>query len=199
LDRFAAAHQGLAPVVVVPDILGGTLDNPLCMNSRLGKVATYLDAEVPAWIKQHLQIDPDPRRWAVAGLSSGGTCALQAGVRSPQIFPTFLDISGQDEPTLGTRTATVKAAFGGNTAAFLAVNPLTELATRRLPGSAAMLTAGDHDKIYGPQQQRVRQALQRAGVPVEFALIPGAHNWGVFGAALERALPWLAGRLGLAH
>jgi hypothetical protein len=43
----------------------------------------------------------------------------------------------------------------------------------------------------------VLSALERAGVPAEFTWIHGAHNWGVFGAALDRALPWLAGRLGL--
>src|SRR5207249_153296 len=35
LDAFAAAHNGLAPVVVMPDQLGTPLDNPLCMDSQL--------------------------------------------------------------------------------------------------------------------------------------------------------------------
>jgi enterochelin esterase-like enzyme len=198
LDRFAAAHHGLAPVVVVPDILGSAFANPLCLDSKLGKSATYLDVDVPAWIHSALQVDPDSRHWSVGGLSSGGTCALQAGIRSPKTFPTILDISGQDEPTLGGRARTVKATFGGDNAKFRAVSPLVQLAHTKLPGSAAMLTAGNKDKIYGPQQRRVLAALRRAGVPAQFTTVPGAHSWSVFGPALEKSLPWLASRLGLA-
>jgi S-formylglutathione hydrolase FrmB len=60
-----------------------------------------------------------------------------------------------------------------------------------------MLTVGDQDNVYGPQQHAVQKALERAGVPVEFATVPGGHTWTVFGAALERSLPWLGARLGL--
>jgi S-formylglutathione hydrolase FrmB len=198
MDRFAAAHDGLAPVVVVPDVLGSALANPLCMDSKLGKAATYVDEDVPAWITANLQVDTDTAHWAIAGLSSGGTCALQAAIRSPKTYPTFVDISGQDEPTLGGRARTIKATFGGDTAAFEAVLPLNQLAGKSLPGSSGMLTVGDKDKMYGPQQRHVERALQQAGVPVKFVLIRGAHTWAVFGAALEKSLVWLATRSGLA-
>jgi S-formylglutathione hydrolase FrmB len=198
MDRFAAAHNGLAPVVVVPDILGSALANPLCMDSKLGKAATYVDVDVPAWITTNLQVDTDTSRWAIAGLSSGGTCALQAAIRSPKTYPTFVDISGQDEPTLGGRARTVDATFGGDAAAFEATLPLHQLVGKSLPGSSGMLTVGDRDKMYGPQQRHVEKALKQAGVPVKFVLIRGAHTWAVFGAALEKSLPWLATRSGLA-
>jgi enterochelin esterase-like enzyme len=198
MDRFAAAHHGLAPIVVVPDILGGAFKNPLCLDSKLGKAASYLDIDVPTWIRSSLQADPDTRHWAVGGLSSGGTCALQAGIRSPHLYPTIVDISGQDGPTLGGRARTVKAAFGGNEAEFAAILPLRQLAHTKLPGSAAMLTVGSRDKVYGPQQKHVLAALRKAGVPVQFGTVPGTHSWSVFGPALEKSLPWLASRLGLA-
>ena len=112
MNSFAAAHAGLAPVVVMPDALGASLANPLCLDSRLGRAATYLAVDVPAWVRTHLQVDPDPRVWAVGGLSAGGTCALQLATTLPQVYPTFVDISGQAEPTLGDRARTVAAAFG---------------------------------------------------------------------------------------
>ena len=197
LDAFAAAHDGLAPVVVMPDHLGGPLNNPLCMDSRLGRVATYLSIDVPAWIRANLQVDPDPSRWAIGGFSNGGTCALQMAVTAPQVYPTFVDIAGEEAPTLGDHAATVQAAFGGDEAAFAAVNPLDVLAHRQFPGTAAFLVAGAQDTQYLPQAQRVLAACRAAGMDVQFDVRPGGHNWEVWGPGLEDALPWLATRLGM--
>ncbi len=197
LDRYAALHDGLAPVVVVPDLLGSQLANPLCLDSQLGHAASYVDTDVPAWIRATLHVDPDPAHWAVAGYSSGGTCALQAAVRSPSIYPTLLDISGQDGPTLGSHDRTVREAFAGDEAALSAVEPMNELATGHLPGTAAMVVAGDHDRVYLPQAQRVAEALQGAGVEVELVTLHGGHSWAVWGPAIDHGLPWLAPRMGL--
>jgi enterochelin esterase-like enzyme len=197
MDRFAAIHDGLAPVVVVPDMLGSQLANPLCLDSQLGNVATYVDTDVPAWIRATLHIEPSPSQWAVGGFSSGGTCALQAAIRSPLVYPTLLDISGQDEATLGNRSRTARETFGGDETALTAVEPIPELSSRRLPDSAAMIVAGDHDNVYLPQQRRVADALGKAGVQVELVTLHGGHSWSVWGPAVDRALPWLADRMAL--
>ncbi len=197
MDRFAATHDGLAPVVVVPDILGSTLANPLCLDSRLGNSASYLDRDVPAWIRANLHVDPNPRRWAVGGYSSGGTCALQAGVRSPDVYPSVLDISGQEGPTLGTAEVTAGAAFGGDRAALAAVEPITQLARGARPACSFLLVVGNRDNAYRPQQERVEAALRKAGVPVELALLNGGHSWAVWGGGLDRGFPFLAERMGL--
>ena len=42
MDRFAADHHGLAPVVVVADDTGSRFGNPLCLDSRRGEADTYL-------------------------------------------------------------------------------------------------------------------------------------------------------------
>jgi S-formylglutathione hydrolase FrmB len=196
MDSFAAAHDGLAPVVVLPDHLGAPLDNPLCTDSRLGDVATYLSVDVPAWIRSTLQVDPDPSGWAIGGFSNGGTCSLQMAVTAPEVYPTFVDVSGEAEPTLGDRATTVQAAFGGDEAAFAAVNPLDVLARRQFPGTAGYLVAGREDAAYLPQAQRVFAACQAAGMDVQLHLLPGGHTFEVWGPGLEQALPWLATRLG---
>jgi S-formylglutathione hydrolase FrmB len=197
MDRFATAHGGLAPVVVMPDNLGASLANPLCMDSRLGRVETYLSVDVPAWIRTHLQVNTDPRAWAIAGFSQGGTCALQLAVRTPGVYPTFVDISGQDEPTLGTRTRTVEAAFRGDAAAFARINPLDLLATNRYAASAGTIVVGREDRGYRAQQQHVFDACRAAGMDVRFLELPGGHTWHVWAPGLERSLPWLSVRLGL--
>ncbi len=197
MDRFAAAHGGLSPVVVIPDWLGSAFANTLCLDSRLGRVQTYLTVDLPAWIRTTLQVDPDPASWAIGGLSAGGTCSLQLAVNAPQVYPTFIDISGQAEPTLGDRAATVRAAFGGDGAAFTAVNPLDLLATRRYPGTAATIVAGAGDGTFRPQALRVADAARAAGIQVVYRELSGGHDWRVWGPGLETSLPWLAGRLRL--
>jgi S-formylglutathione hydrolase FrmB len=197
MDAYASEHDGLAPVVVVADDLGSATANPLCMDSRLSRVATYLSADVPAWVRTHLQVDPDPSRWAVGGFSGGATCALQLAVNAPRVYPTFVFISGEDGPTLGDHARTVRAAFGGDEAAFAAVNPLDVLARTRFPGSAGFLVGGAQDTRYLPQAKRVHGATKAAGMDVRMVVIPGDHSFDVWGPGLSDALPWLGTRLRL--
>lgn len=197
MDRFAAAHRGLAPVVVMPDWLGSPLANPLCLDSRLGRNQTYLTVDVPAWVRATLQVQPDPSGWAVAGSSAGGTCALQLALNAPRVYPTFVDISGQSGPTLGDRSRTVSATFGGDTSAFTAVNPLDVLARRRFLDTAGFVVAGSTDASYRPQAEQIAAAARRAGMQIEYRSLPGGHDWHVWGPGLQAALPWLATRLRL--
>ncbi|WP_028924096.1 alpha/beta hydrolase [Pseudonocardia acaciae] len=197
MDRFAAAHAGLAPIVVMPDATGSALGNPLCLDSALGNVETYLAHDVPAWVHANLTVDADPRHWAIGGFSYGGTCALQLAVRAPGAYPLFIDISGQDEPTLGGREQTVKATFGGDENRFRTVNPLDILATATFEHSAGVVVIGERDTVYGPQAQRVLAAATRAKMNVQLLRVPGAHSWTVAHDGLRLAMPWAAGQLGL--
>ncbi|HEX8629310.1 MAG TPA: alpha/beta hydrolase-fold protein [Catenuloplanes sp.] len=197
MDGYAAAHAGLAPVVVVADSLGATMANPLCLDSRLGNVQTYLTVDVPAWIGKNLQVTPDRRKWTIGGLSSGGTCALQIAVNAPTAYHNFIDISGQEEPTLGSRARTVKAAFGGDTAAFMKVNPLSVMARERRTGTSGLIIIGRDDAQYLPQARRVFAACQATGMRVHFRELPGKHSWPVWAAGFRESLPWLGTLTGL--
>ena len=134
MDAWAAAHGGLAPVVVMPDALGGPVADPMCLDSALGRTDTYLSQDVPAWVTSTLHVDPDHTHWAVGGFSFGGTCALQLAVGHPDLFPTFFDASGQQGPTLGDAAKTVAVAFHGDEAAYAAHDPLTVLRSRQWSG-----------------------------------------------------------------
>jgi S-formylglutathione hydrolase FrmB len=195
MDSFAAAHQGLAPVVVVPDATGSDLANTMCLDSQLGAAETYLARDVPAWVAATLQVVPEPM--AVGGFSFGGTCALQLALRHPETFPTFLDVSGQAEPTLGDRPSTVAAAFGGDENAFDEVAPLSELRRRAYPNLHGTLVVGRDDDTYRPQAEQVTTAARAAGATIALVELPAGHSWTLATQALEKALPWLAGRLGV--
>ncbi len=197
LDGFAAAHQGLAPVVVVADQTGGTFDNTLCMDSRIAKAQTYLAQDVPDWVHAHLQTATGRTAWSIGGLSLGGTCSLQLAVNAPEVYGSFIDISGQDEPTLGSHAKTVNAAFGGDEAAFDAVDPIHVMARTRFPDTAGVFVVGASDGEYGPQQAKVYAAAVKAGMKVKAMTVPGGHDWNTFRAGLGNNLPWLAQQTGL--
>jgi S-formylglutathione hydrolase FrmB len=195
VDRFAALHHGLAPVVVVPDATGSSYANPMCLDSRLGNTETYLAQDVPAWIAANLQVDTHDS--AVGGFSFGGTCALQLAARRPEVFPNFVDISGQAEPTLGDHAQSVRAAFGGDEEAWRRSNPLDVLRERRFPGSNGFMVVGRDDPDYRPQAERVAGAALAAGMTVQLTELPGGHSWTTAADGLGRALSWFSGRTGL--
>jgi S-formylglutathione hydrolase FrmB len=196
MDQFAATHHGVAPVVVMPDATGGGLNNPLCADTKVGGMSeTYLTTDVPAWLRANLQVRPD--RWAIAGLSYGGTCAIQLALRHPDVLPSFVDMSGQSEPTLGSHARTVRDLFGGDENAFRQINPADLLATRRFPGTAGVLTVGGSDREYGPQQRKLLELCQQNGLDVTWHEVPGAHSWQAWAGGLQASLDWLSKRMEL--
>ncbi|WP_063772086.1 alpha/beta hydrolase [Kitasatospora mediocidica] len=197
MDAFAEAHQGLAPIVVVVDQTGSIWSNTLCMDSRIAKSQTYLAQDVPDWITSHLQTAPGRTARAIGGLSLGGTCSLQLAVNAPEVYGSFLDISGQQEPTLGSHARTVDEAFGGDEAAFDAVDPLHVMAHRSFPDTAGSFVAGAGDGEFRPQQEKAYAAAVQAGMKAVYATVPGGHDWNTFRTGLGENIPWLARQTGL--
>ncbi|TCN51252.1 S-formylglutathione hydrolase FrmB [Rhodococcus sp. SMB37] len=197
MEAFAAAHSGLTPIVVLADGTGSEFANPMCVDSHLGNVATYLSVDVPEWVRSNLQVDTDPGAWAIGGLSYGGTCALQLATLRPDVYPTFLDMSGQAEPTLGDRTSTIDEVFGGDGAAFDRIDPAYLLAHKRFPDSAGAFVVGADDSEYRPGVEQLAASARAAGMDVHLTELPGGHSYEVWSAGLEKELPWLSQRLGL--
>jgi len=197
MDRFAADHHGLAPVVVMPDALGSFWGNPLCINSRLGQADTYLSVDVPNWARANLHINPDTRTWAVGGGSFGGTCAWQLAVFHPRTFPTFLDFSGVYEQLEGTLQDTINAAFGGNARKFAEVNPAQILIHHKRPELWATLGVGASDTYYVKQIESTSKLCRRAGIHVRLIKVPGGHDGQMFATLLTNSMRWLGQRDGI--
>ncbi len=196
LNRYAAAHAGLAPIVVVPDQLGSPSSNPMCVDSPLGNSASYLTVDVPAWIQAHLHVTAQPAGWTIAGFSQGGTCSIQLGAGHPQVYGTVLDISGELVPRNGSEAHTVAAAFGGSAAAYAAAAPSAVLAHNAPYTSlGAIFVVGDGDSRFNPGIHALADAATRAGVSTHLFVSPGtAHDWHTVDYAFVRALPIIAAR-----
>ena len=199
LDQFAAANGGLAPVAVVVDPNGPNDTITMCMDSNIAKADTYLSQDVPNWITAELGVDANHAHWAFGGFSYGGTCAIQMATRHTNLYPSFIDISGEREPAISTnRTQTVQTAFGGNTAEFDALTPLTLLSQRQYPNVWGYFSVGANDTEFVKEMTEVSTAAQKAGMTVRVESVPNqGHSWAVPAAALLPGLEWLAPRLGL--
>ncbi|MEG9248062.1 alpha/beta hydrolase-fold protein [Arthrobacter sp. Soc17.1.1.1] len=200
LDAYAAAHKGLAPIAVLPDAAASTGPTPsLCLDSNYGRAGTYLAEDVPAWVESTLgagsHADTDR---AIGGFSYGGTCSLTLAFGHPGVYPTFLDISGEDRPTIDAgQDALISNYFSGDAAAFAAQNPLDVVRTKTFPGTAGIVTVGADDSFYRPQGEEVAAALQKAGVDVQLQTVPGGHTWEAWKAGLQNNLDWLMQRYGV--
>ncbi len=199
LDRFAAAHHGVAPVVIVVDPNGTPAGNTLCMDSRIAQADTFLSQDVPAWISQNLDVDPDHRQWAAGGFSFGATCAMQMVTRHPEVYSSALAFSSEKEPALAKeRDKTVAASFGGDADAFDRQTPLRLMKERDYRGHAIFFGAGVRDPEFIGYMDLLSGAARTAGFDVKALSIPNAgHSWETASKGLPAGLDFLAARWGI--
>jgi S-formylglutathione hydrolase FrmB len=200
MTQFAAQHHGLAPVVVIPDPNGTEDGNTMCMDTTFAKTDTYMSVDVPEWIRHNLDVDSNPKHWAMGGFSFGGTCAVQMATRHPQTYPNFMSFSGEREPALAvSRQQTADQAFAGNLSAFTAEVPLTLLGERRYPDTHGFFAAGADDPEFSGNATALAAAATKAGMHVQKDIVPGAgHSWKVVLDSMKSAMDFLARPLGLA-
>ena len=196
MDAIARAHRGVAPVVVVPDQLGAYNVNPMCVNSKMGNVATYVTDDVREWVLRHLPVSANRREWTVAGFSEGGTCAVQFGAGAPAIFGSYVAISPELGPINRTIARSIRDAFAGSRAAWKAAQPVTIMRRNRpYRHSVALYCVGALDARYAADAPRLAAASRAAGMRTSFKELPGvAHNWNTGAAGFrwgaQRLISW---------
>ena len=67
MNAYAAKHDGLAPIVLVPDQNGEATHNSLCADTTQGNAETYLTTDVVNWAKKMLPVAKSARMWAMGG------------------------------------------------------------------------------------------------------------------------------------
>lgn len=201
LDDYQTEHDGVAPLVVSADGTGTTTGNPGCVDGPDLQIQTYLAQEIPQLVKENFRVADDQRTWTIGGLSYGGTCALQVITNDPSAYGTFLDYSGEAEPNLGGHQRTVDVLFGGDEAAFQAVNPETLLqraaGRTTYKGIAGRFVAGERDQESMAALTRQNELAQKAGMSTTFRSLPGGHSFEVWRVALRQDIDFVAQRGGI--
>ena len=222
IDDLAATHGGNAPVFVFVDSGGAFNNDTECVNGIRGNAADHLTKDVVPFMISRFGVSPDAANWGTVGWSMGGTCALDLTVMHPELFSSFVDISGSLGPETGTKAQTIARLFGGSADAWAAFDPGTVIAkhgrytdvsgwfdvssntpSKRHHG-ISVTDAGD-TTLNGRQPRPGDQVaaaeslceLGRAnGINCTIVAQPGKHDWPFASNAFAAALPWLAGRLG---
>lgn len=202
-DDFQATHDGISPIVISVDGTGSFSGNPACVDSDAQLVMSYLSQDVPMLIKEKFRVNPDQRAWTIGGLSYGGTCALQIMTNHPESYGSFLNFSGQEEPTLGKHQDTVNQLFGGDEEAFKAVNPedllnqAIDSKATTFSGIAGKFIAGGSDKNAVRALTHLNDLSNQAGMSTTFDTVTGGHSFQVWRVTLANTFDWVAQRGGL--
>ncbi|WP_058725064.1 alpha/beta hydrolase [Curtobacterium luteum] len=200
LDRYAAAHDGLAPIVVSPDQLGAPNRNPMCVDSRrLGRSETYVMTDTVDWIRKHLPVAAAPSGWAVAGFSEGATCAMQFSSEFPDVFGSALAISSEPAPLTGSAANSITVAFDGSAAKYRAAAPAALMAAHgHYVDHLTVFGVGQDDAPYRRSTAMLDAAARRVGIATEVIVSPGsAHDWNTVRYVLAHGLPTVIAHLGL--
>lgn len=188
-DDFAAKHHGMAPVLVMVDDNGGLTADSECVDRPGSMAEIYARVDVRRAMVNRFKVTADPRRWAIAGLSEGGMCALNIGVRHPHEFAVIGNFGGEPRPSLGSAGKTLKELFGGSRAKQEAYDPNRYLRKFKYPNMHVMFVVGTEDS---GRRHVVDQAVlaRRSGMHVEFRLVKGGHTYRVWRTAFGEFLPF---------
>lgn len=205
LNGSSAAETGLAvaksgkPVILVfPTVLqNGVTGDSLCLDTPTqGNAETYLLKDVVPTIDKMFRTRVDAKQRGIGGLSMGGYCALNLGLKNPDLFSVALDFSGETSPVADTLPGGLQELLGANWQQQANVNDPARYWSQ-LDGSkgpAVFMYSGTGDVAILSAMQKLAPELQSKGFTVKVGSGPGTHDFVTFGNGLKEALPWAAAR-----
>jgi S-formylglutathione hydrolase FrmB len=196
-DGYASTHDGFAPILVMPDVNGRKWWNDSeCVDGPRGLAETYLTVDVRNAVIARFDARSDGAAWAIAGLSEGGSCALQIGLRHARDYGTVGDFSGDDHPSVasGIRHLFWGATLADVMAAERAYDPRVLLANWHGDGPAIMFCVGSHDHLIAKTRHLYALALTH-GLDARLRILNGGHTFRFWGDSFNDALPWMTTRL----
>ena len=197
--RTAATMQMehlIRPMILVSvDAGAGTPRDTECLDSTTGgpRIQTFLSSALVADVDRAYRTIRSPAGRAVGGVSSGGYCALNLGLRHQQVFGAILAMMPYGDPG---RNA-VDLMLGGDTALGRANSPSDYVSTmlmRRI--QSVFLATGRHDTETYRIVQLMASVLGERGDYVGVRINPGlGHNWREARYELPYALAFASARL----
>ena len=205
LDRLTASGEASEMVIVTPDAGGG--DPEVFQNGYFDmpewKYETFFFTEFLPFVEKKYRIESDRRHRAVAGLSMGGGGAASYGQRHPDLFcavyamSALMDIPGQgaarsDNPDgkLARLTRSVKEK-----SCVEYVRGSDGVRKKQLRSLSWFVDCGDDDFLLD-RNIEFFQAMRGAGIPCQFRVRDGGHDWEYWHSALYLCLPFVSREFG---
>ncbi|MBI1759139.1 MAG: esterase [Actinobacteria bacterium] len=189
-------RQIVPPMIVVsPDASGGRgLYDSECLDAvpPEPKVESFVTHTVVSWLDQQFRTIPDRSARAIGGMSSGGYCALNVGLRQQDTFSVILGMQPYGDPG-----ATGYAHLGRSLALRQANTPSRYIATMRFRHQMSiMLDAGALDPAGVTRARTLADILVTRGQDVAFRSEPSQrHSWLAARAGLPYMLDFAGQRL----
>lgn len=179
MDVLIAARLVRPMVVVAPDVNGQGIRDSECLDSEVAggpQVETYLNRVVVPHVDRTYRTVADWQHRVIGGMSSGGYCALDQGLRHPDLYGSIIALEAYGDPGSGGR-----AALGAsNQAAFAAHSPSRYVPTMTFAHPVHVFL--DHGSKASPADtatiDRLAAALRARGQPVSTRIEKGhGHSW----------------------
>lgn len=183
------AQAGLPVIEVAPAMSHGWLDDSECVDGIHERIETHLVRDVIPTVDATLRTIADRQGRIFAGMSAGGFCALNLGLRHRDLTATILDLSGLTEPT---HSGGLRQLFGPS-AATLGRQNTPAVYDQTLPPEPPMrlwLDAGRSDHQVLGQLTRLAAQLRQTHQAVQLHTRPGGHTYAVWRPALAESLRW---------
>lgn len=187
------ASLGYPLILVSPRMSTGWLDDPECVDGVKEKVETHFVRDVVPAVDSTLRTVPVREARAVAGMSAGGYCALNLGLRHRELVSTIVDMSGYTEPTHADGLAPI---FGTGPAAddLVRANSPAEYAPTlsATPATRIWMDCGTGDRQVLGEMRDLAPTLRARGISVRLTTRPGGHTFHVWRPALADSMKWAA-------
>lgn len=198
-SALAVAAAGHPVILVMPEVIRNAVTgDSLCVDTESqGNVETYLVKDVVAAVDSQLRTNATAKQRGIGGLSMGGFCALNLGLKHPDVFSVALDFSGETSSQPDTLPGGNQELYGGSDWQQKADANSPAKYVNTLNGSlgpAIWLDCGTADPDVLKQMQALLPQLKARGFTVELHTRPGAHDYTVWTGALKDSLPWAATR-----
>ncbi len=186
------ASESRPAILVAPRLSHRWLDDSECVDRPSEHIETYLVDDVIPTVDARLRAIPDRADRIFAGMSAGGYCALNLGLRHRDLVATIVDMSGMDKPT---HDGGMAGLFGNRPdLALVAASNTPALYAPTLPPYPSMrvwMDSGRSDREALSDTRNMASTLsRRPGFGVVLRLRPGSHDFSVWRPALRESLQW---------
>ena len=189
------ARIGHPAILVAPQLSHSWTDDPECVDGKNERVESHFINVVIPTIDSQLRTIPQRTDRVFVGMSAGGYCALNLGLRHRDLVATIVDLSGYTIPTHEDGAASLFGPNDPSTARLVAANSPALYAVNLSSGPACRiwLDTGTADHTIERQMAAVAPVLRNHGIEVTWRVRHGGHDYRVWNAALTEALPWALG------
>lgn len=189
------ARLGHPAIIVAPQMSRSWTDDPECVDGAVEKVESHLLTRVIPAVDARLRTQADRAGRVLAGVSAGGYCALNLGLRHRDLASAIVDLSGDTRPTHSGGAAVLFGRHNPQADRLVAANSPDVYAAHLPPGPSTRvwLDSGTGDKAIVAQLSPLARQLRDRGLAVCWWVRPGGHTYYVWKSALRDALPWALG------